>query len=223
MTGEPSAADLLALGKLARGFVPAHLVSVAANATPRWSPRRGTRAIACADAAEFVGVDGDAMSERSELMPAASASEPDGDGVRGRSPRGAMSERSELMPAARAPASRTAMGSGGAAREDERSQRVMPAGERQRVGRRMGSGRSPRGAMSDAVDRAVLAVLLAAASGFALWNAFDHGLVLGGTAAGAVIGFAAGWEVARQWWRGAPARSSVCSRRLASSSSGSPP
>ena len=57
--------------------------------------------------------------------------------------------------------------------------------------------------MSDAVDRAVLAVLLAAASGLALWNAFDHGLVLGGTAAGAVIGFAAGWEVARQWWRGA--------------------
>ena len=49
----------------------------------------------------------------------------------------------------------------------------------------------------------MLAVLLAAASGFALWNAFDHGLVLGGTAAGAVIGFAAGWEVARQWRRGA--------------------
>ena len=56
--------------------------------------------------------------------------------------------------------------------------------------------------MTPAVDRAVLAVLLAAASGLALWNAFEHGLVLEGTAAGAVIGFAAGWEVARQWWRG---------------------
>ena len=101
------------------------------------------------------------MSERSELMPApASASESDGDGVR---------------------------------------------------------GRSPRGAMKPAVDRAVLAVLLAAASGLALWNAFEHGLVLEGTAAGAVIGFAAGWEVARQWWRGVnPARSSVCSRPPAS-------
>ena len=56
VTGEPSAVDLLSIGKLARGFVPAHLVSVARERDAPLVAAPGTRAIACADAAEFVGL-----------------------------------------------------------------------------------------------------------------------------------------------------------------------
>ena len=57
VTGEPSAADLLTITKLAHGFAPAYLVSVARERdAPLVAAPRGSRAIACADGRRFVGL-----------------------------------------------------------------------------------------------------------------------------------------------------------------------
>lgn len=54
VTGQPSGADLVTLGVLARGAAPAFLVSVQRERYGPLVPPRGMRAIACRDAIDFV-------------------------------------------------------------------------------------------------------------------------------------------------------------------------
>lgn len=56
VTGEPSGDDLVTLTKLARGFVPAYLVSVVADRFAPVVAPRGMRAIACANGQDFAGL-----------------------------------------------------------------------------------------------------------------------------------------------------------------------
>ncbi len=54
VTGELVGPDLVAVGRIARGFSPAYLVSVVARRTAPLVPPPGVRAVACSTAAEFV-------------------------------------------------------------------------------------------------------------------------------------------------------------------------
>ena len=162
VTGEPSAADLLALGKLAHGFAPAYLVSVVARtrgavvAAPRDDGHRVRRRRRVRRP-----VDVDAMSERSELMPARERQRVGQRRGRGRSPRG--DERAERG------------GGGGRGGGEEEGGREEEEGG--------GAASRP---LSTPSTRP--AAVLAGSAGWRCGTPSSHGLVLGGTRSAAVSG-----------------------------------